>query len=106
MIFMDPQQFEKVLEVIKVEVNQGTEVAVKKHVNGHIKALTERVDTYIKEDTEWKKDDKEWKDKAQPSVNLGSKVITFTDAMKWILLTGASIAGFILAIQTINGLFK
>lgn len=103
---MDPKQFGELVEVVKKQVDESVAIAVPKHVNGHIKDLTQKVDGYIKEDIQWKQEDKKWKDSAQPSVNLGTKVINFTDVLKWILVTGASIAGFILAIKTINGLFK
>lgn len=103
---MTPEQFKEILSIVEKRIDDSTETAVKKHVNGHIKELSKKVDDYIEEDIKWKAEDKRWKDNAQPSVSLGSKVITFTDAMKWILLTGASIAGFIMAIKTIDGLFK
>lgn len=103
---MTPDDFLKLHKAVTDALNETVKESIEKNVNGKIRNLDSKIDDYIKQDIRWKEEDKRWKDNAQPSVSLGSKVITFTDAMKWILLTGASIAGFIMAIRTIDGLFR
>lgn len=103
---MSPEQFVEIMEEIKKQIKHTTETAVEVHVNGKVKALVKQVEEYIAKDEQWKKEDKTWKEGAQPVVNLGMNTINFWNVMRWILLTGASLAGFLLAIRTINGLFK
>ena len=103
---MTPEQFNKYLQETKKHLEETVSIAIEKNVNGKIRNLDTKVTDYIKEDVEWKKKDTEWKANAQPSVSLGSKVISFTDGLKYILATGVALAGFILAIKTITGLFK
>lgn len=90
----------------KKEIQETVKATIETTVNGKIKNIDQKLDDYITIDTQWKKEDKAWKDTAQPSVNLGLSTINWWNAMRWILLTGASLAGFILAIKTITGLFK
>lgn len=103
---MSPDDFLKLHRAVTDELKNTVKESIEQNVNGKIRNLDTKIDEYITKDILWKEQDKKWKESAQPSVSLGAKVITFTDAMKWILLTGASIAGFIMAIKTIDGLFK
>jgi len=103
---MTPDEFLKLHRAVADELKETVKESIEKNVNGKIRNLDTKIDNYIVEDTQWKKDDKKWKDTAQPVVNLGMSTINFWNVMRWILLTGASLAGFILAIRTINGLFK
>ncbi len=102
---MDAEQFKQIMAAVTTQVDASTKEAVKIHVNGHIRDLTKRLDDYIVADTQWKKDDKEWKDGAQPAVTLGNKVITGSGIMKWILITGASFGSFLAAIKVMKELF-
>ena len=48
---MNAQELQKILDVI----NSSTENAIEKHVNGKIRNMDSKLDTYIKSDLEWKK---------------------------------------------------
>lgn len=94
------------IEALKEPIDASIDKSVNKYVNGKINKLSEKVDGYITEDIQWKKDDKAWKDNAQPTVTLGSRVITGSLIFKWILITGASIGGFLAAINVIKNFFN
>ncbi len=57
---MTPEQFEKLQNTISKQI----EISVKATVNGKIDNLNKKVDDYIKSDNEWK-------DRAQPTIELG-----------------------------------
>lgn len=48
---MNAQELQKILDVI----NSSTENAIEKHVNGKIRNMDSKLDTYIESDLEWKK---------------------------------------------------
>ena len=64
----------KDLQELKDHITHHTDISVGKsieiHVNGKIRALTDRFDAYVKEDTKWKEE-------AQPAIELGKNIKSF-----------------------------
>lgn len=89
---MTPEQFEKLQSLITEQIG----VAVKMTVNGKIDALNKKVDDYIKSDNEWK-------ERAQPTIELGTNVRGFGKVFAYIIGTAAAVGGLIVLLE---GLFK
>jgi len=89
---MTPEQFEKLQTLISKQV----ETAVKATVNGKIDDLNKKVDEYIKSDNEWK-------ERAQPTIELGTNVRGFGKVFAYLIGTVAAIGGLIV---TFERLFK
>ena len=76
---MTPEEFTKITDIIKV--------TIKETVNGKIDRLDIKLDTYMKEDNDWK-------DRANPTIELGNNVRGFGKVMVYLL----GIAGAIFAL--------
>jgi hypothetical protein len=85
---MTPEQFEKLQTLISRQV----ETAVKATVNGKIDDLNKKVDEYIKSDNEWK-------ERAQPTIELGTNVRGFGKVFAYLIGTVAAIGGLILTFE-------
>lgn len=74
-----------VSEILR-KVDAGIEVAVKKHVNGHIRELDKKVTDYIVEDNKWKADAEKYRlEHIEPVIrNSENTQITFNTGKKWI----------------------
>lgn len=103
---MSPDDFKTIMGVIDSSIKESVAIAIEKHVNGKIRNLDTKIDEYIKQDVEWKKDDKAWKDNAQPTINLGSGAINWWNFTKWIFTSAGIVAAFFLAIQAIKESIK
>lgn len=85
---MTPEQFEKLQTVIKEQIAETVKVTV----NGKIDALNKKVDDYIKSDNEWK-------DRAQPTIELGTNVRGFGKVFAYIIGTLAAVGGLVALIE-------
>ncbi len=85
---MTPEQFEKLQNLISKQV----ETAVKATVNGKIDDLNRKVDEYIKSDNEWK-------ERAQPTIELGANVRGFGKVLAYLIGTVAAIGGLIFTFE-------
>lgn len=81
---MTEVQLEKLQKTIKDQI----ETTVKLVVNGKIDRLNDKLDNYIITDNQWKED-------AQPSIDLGKNVNGFGRVLAYILGTIAGIYGII-----------
>lgn len=89
---MNAQELQKILDVI----NSSTENAIEKHVNGKIRNMDSKLDTYIKSDLEWKKT-------VEPVVdayNTVGLVSNFTNWLSKVILSVGVIGGAIFAFFT------
>lgn len=73
------------------EIQDAVGVAIKTHVNGKIDRINDKFDAYIKSDMEWK-------EKAQPVLDMGNNVQGFGKVSLYILGFVASVAGAIAVI--------
>ena len=89
---MTPEQFEKLQTLITEQIG----VAVKITVNGKIDNLNKKVDDYIKSDNEWK-------ERAQPTIELGTNVRGFGKVFAYLIGTVAAVGGLIALLE---GFFK
>ena len=85
---MTPEQFEKLQNLISKQV----ETAVKVTVNGKIDDLNKKVDEYIKSDNEWK-------ERAQPTIELGTNVRGFGKVFVYLIGTIAAVGGLVLTFE-------
>ena len=81
---MNPEQ----LEVLRKTIESQLKIGIEAHVNGKIRALTTQLETYIKEDNEWK-------ERAKPTIELGNNVRGFGIVFMYILGVLAAIFGVI-----------
>jgi len=81
---MTPEQLEILKETIDNQLKQGIET----HVNGKIRGLSERFDSYVKEDNEWK-------ERANPVIELGNNVRGFGVVFMYILGVVGAVFGII-----------
>jgi len=79
---------EKQLEVIKQTIENQLKLGIETHVNGKIRRLDEKLDTYIKEDNEWK-------ERANPTIELGNNVRGFGIVFVYLLGVAGAIFGLI-----------
>lgn len=95
---MTPQQIDELKKSIDTTLKAGIET----HVNGKIRHLSEKVDTYIKEDVAWKemtkREDSEWKERAEPVIQLGHNLQGFGKVSLYVLGFISLLAGAVLAI--------
>ena len=77
---MKEEQFSKLLQTIREEVNDTVKVVV----NGKIDRIQQKLDDYIASDIEWK-------NQAKPSIELGRNVNGFGRVLAYILGTFAGI---------------
>ena len=73
---MNDKQFAELKESIDQQLKSGIEV----NVNGKIRSLSEKIDTYIKQD-------EEWKEGVTPSIEMMKHISNFSDTTIWILKT-------------------
>lgn len=78
------------------EIQEAVGIAIKVHVNGKIDRMNDKIDAYIKSDMEWK-------EKAQPVLDMGNNVQGFGKVSLYIIGFIASVAG---AIAVIINLLK
>ena len=81
---MTPEQLELLRQTIDNQLKKGIET----HVNGKIRSLTERFDTYVREDNEWK-------ERANPTIELGNNVRGFGIVFMYLLGVLGAIFGVI-----------
>lgn len=81
---MTPEQLELLRQTIDKQLKAGIET----HVNGKIRVLTERFETYVKEDNEWK-------ERANPTIELGNNVRGFGIVLVYLLGVAGAIFGVI-----------
>lgn len=89
---MNAQELQKILDVI----NSSTENAIEKHVNGKIRNMDSKLDTYIKSDLEWKKT-------VEPVVdayNTVGLVSNFTNWLSKVIISVGIIGGSVIAFIT------
>ena len=103
---MTNEQFQQFQDRMETKIENGIAIGIEKHVNGKIRNLDKKIDDYIVADIHWKEKDKEWKAKAQPTVTLGTNVLTFGGGMKWVLGAVVTIAGSLFAFDKIKDVFK
>lgn len=103
---MQPDQFIQLQKALEERLEKSVTITMEKNFNGKMRDLSKKVDDYIDADTRWKERDLEWKTAAQPSVTLGTNAINFWNVLKWFLISGATFAGFIMAVQTIKEVIK
>ncbi len=85
--------------LIKIDSKIGE--AVEKYVNGKIRALTKTVeDHHVVVDLHFK-EDREWKEKAQPIIDLGNDAKGASKAIIWLTGIIIAITGSIFAIKEI-----
>lgn len=89
-------------EKLSRDLTKQTRETIDITVNGKINRLDQKIDLYIAQDTQWKEDDRKWKETAQPSVDLGLNAISFWKVVKWILFAGAALGGFLAALEVIK----
>lgn len=77
---MTPEQYQQLQETIKETV----ENAVRATVNGKIDRMNTKLDTYIKEDNEWK-------EQAQPTIEMGNNVRGFGKVTVYLLGVAAAL---------------
>ncbi|MCX6756346.1 MAG: hypothetical protein NTX85_03325 [Candidatus Nomurabacteria bacterium] len=75
---MNPEQFEQ----LQITISKQIEITV----NGKIDNLNKKVDDYIKSDNEWK-------DRAQPTIELGTNVRGFGKVFAYLIGTAAAVGG-------------
>lgn len=76
---MNAEELIKIQEAIRDTVG----IAIQAHVNGKITKLTVKLDEYIKEDNEWK-------ERANPTIELGNNIRGFNKGLVYVLgITGA-----------------
>lgn len=92
---MDDKQLQDLKDHLTKHQDENIEKGIKKHVNGNIKELAQRLDEYIKDDTEWK-------ELAQPAIDLGKNIKSF--GLVSLYLLGA-IAALGAAFASIKGFF-
>ena len=85
---MTPEQFEKLQNLISEQVS----VAVKTTVNGKIDSLNTKLEDYIKSDNEWK-------ERAQPTIELGTNVRGFGKVFAYLIGTAAAVGGLVVLIE-------
>lgn len=87
------QETSGLVEMVIHKIEPAIEKAVEKHVNGKIRAIDTKIDIYIKEDLEWKS-------KALPVIDSGTKVLNFgtvgVGLLKFVTVFGVAF-GFIWA---------
>ena len=92
---MDSHQFKQ----FKQEMGEHIEAIIQLKVNGKIDRITARLDTYIK-------DDEEWKLAAKPVLDLGNNITGFGKVVGAIVGVMAAIGSSWVLIQWIGGIFK
>lgn len=75
---MTPEQFDL--------INKNIEQTIIKTVNGKIDRIDQKLDDYIKQDNEWK-------EAAQPTIEMGNNVRGFGKVLAYLLGTAAAIYG-------------
>lgn len=79
------------IEQFKDIIRESIQTTIQEKVNGKIDKLHVKLDTYIKEDTEWK-------NKAEPVIQMGQNVQGFGKVSLYILGFVASVFGAVVMI--------
>ncbi len=87
---MTPDQFDQLQHTISTQI----EISVRATVNGKIDNLNKKVDDYIKSDNEWK-------DRAQPTIELGTNVRGFGKVLAYLIGTAAAVGGLIVLLESL-----
>lgn len=77
---------EEQLEVLRKTIDDQLKAGIETHVNGKIRALTYKIDEYIKDDTAWK-------ETAKPTIELGNNIRGFGKVFVYLLGIGATLFG-------------
>lgn len=89
------ENLHKQIQAIQDKQPEILEALLQKYVNGKIDKIGLKLDTYIKEDNEWKY-------RANPTVDLGNNVRGFGKVMVYLLGIGAGIFGVLKAIAELK----
>lgn len=104
---MDKNEVKQIVSEISSSLASGINAQIASdiefHINGKTREMLKKLDDYIIADTEWKKNDKEWKDRAMPSIESVESFKGFGTVGTGFLKTVLLIAGSTTAIW---GLFK
>ena len=88
---MTPEQFAE----FNKHIDETLAIGIETHVNGKIRKLTEKLDTYIVTDTLWKEEDMKWKEEVKPTIESMENVKSFsavgTSILKGVLLIGSAV---------------
>lgn len=96
---MTPEQFE--------QINRTIADSIEKNVNGKIRAIDSKIDTYIREDLAYNKqvgeDTREWRKGADDKLSIVASVQGFGKVMGYLIVTMIGIGG---AVAVFMGLVK
>lgn len=85
---MTKEQEARLNKVIAESIEKNVSVSVEKTVNGKIKAIDAKLDTYIREDNEWKED-------VRPTIDGMKRLQNASDVglglLKFIVVMGAAV---------------
>lgn len=81
---MTPEQ----LEILKETIDKQLKAGIETHVNGKIRVLSDKFEAYVKEDNEWK-------ERANPTIELGNNVRGFGVVLVYLLGVVGAIFGVI-----------
>lgn len=99
---MEASQFQQYLEVMKKQIEKSVAEAVPKavdiSVNGKVNGMRKELSDYITVDNQWKHEDRQWKDNAQPVINMGKDIQAGNRIISWI-------ATFVASLGSIYGIY-
>lgn len=84
------------VDLIMHKLESKIEESITKNVNGKIIRLTEKVDSYILLDTQWKEADEKWKEDASPAIDVVKNMQGFGKVSLYIIGFVASLTGLLI----------
>jgi hypothetical protein len=92
---MDDKQLAQFTESMQKTIADSIE----SNVNGKIRGLDKRVSEYILADTLWKESDLQWKNRSQPSIDLGANLIAAAKVLGYIAGGAAAVFGILKLVE-------